>query len=69
MNEDLELANALEKVSIALSAISDRMQTFEKCFIELIRVCQAMNRDQIKQQGAIINTHNMLCDLLEKKDD
>lgn len=69
MDEKLDLVDVLDKVATALSGSNDRMDIFNKCLIDLIKVCQSMNDDLMKQQKAIIITHNMLCDILEKKHD
>jgi len=69
MTKDVDLLDALEKLALALQAIGKRMEEFEECFKGLIAVNQSMNRDQIKQQAAIIKTHNMLCDLVAPKND
>ena len=69
MNEDTELVYALTKVSDLLKGMCDRLNMLHDATHELALACQAMNRHQIKQQAAIINTHNMLCDLVAPKND
>jgi hypothetical protein len=49
--------------------LCDKIELLHDCMIELVKVNQSMNCDMIKMQEAIINTHNMLCDLLAKKND
>lgn len=69
MNEDTELADVLNKVRDLLKCMCDRLNMLHDATHELALACQAINRDQIKQQAAIINTHNMLCDLVAPKND
>jgi len=59
MNNDPELAEALNKTAIALKAIGERMELFEKCLGELIKAVEILQVLQLKPSELIIDLQSV----------
>jgi guanylate kinase len=68
MTQD-QIEDMSKEIRTILQAAYDKIELLQSSMIDLVIVNQTMNRDMMKMQHAIINTHNMLCDLLAKKHD